>query len=179
MSIEDDDEMIIPAPGTPAYWDLVYVHSEVYADGHITVNLPAVLHAVQNIGGLYHSRGIGDLSAMFLARVRLIDNTTPGRDLVEQARERVAIFRCDGDEEAVNITSKPYQIAALDQVAPVMAEALDQDHCDARSIALHLRKKMDGSPEVHYTALVSLAGGLLTRTRMNALDAAEKDSSDS
>jgi len=173
---EDNAEPIIPEPNTPAYWDVAYVHAEVYADGHIDVNLEAVRHAVGNMGDLYGTRGIVDLAALLLARVRLIDNITRGKDLVAAARKGAAVVRFDGEEELVNVSEEPYQLAAVDQIAPVLAEALELDYCDGRSISQFLHTKMEGSPHIHYTALVSVAGGMLSRVRSNAIEAAAKHS---
>ena len=173
---EDNAELIIPEPGTPAYWDVAYTHAEVYADGHIDVNLEAIRHAVGNMGNLYGARGVTDLAALLLARVRLIDNTTNGKDLVAMTRKDAAVVRFDNQEEPVNVSEEPYQVAAVDQIAPVLANALELDYCDGRSISQFLHTNMESSPRIHYTALVSVAGGMLSRVRSNAIEAAAKHS---
>jgi len=176
VSTEDDgQELIIPDPGTPAYWDVVWVYAEVYALGHFDMELEPVREAISNMGGIYGARGIADLAAQLLARVRLTDNTTPGKELVAQARDGAAVVRFDS-EDVVNVSEEPYQIAAVDQIAPILAEALELDHCDGRSIAAFLQDKMNGSPDLHYTALVSVAGGICSRVRRRAIQAAAKNS---
>ncbi|MFD8335664.1 hypothetical protein ACFV42_23835 [Streptomyces solisilvae] len=164
---DDDEDRNLPPVDHPAYWDLICTLAELYADGHIEVDLEAVTGSVQSVGGNYGPRGIGDLTAMLLARIRLIDDTTPGKDIVTAARERAYTVKFS-ENRVVDITEEPYQLAAVDQVAPVLADALDLDRCDGRSIAAFLRSTMDSCPPHHYIALVSLAGGMLTRIRRRA-----------
>jgi len=165
---DEHDHPFIPPMGHPAYWDLAYVYAEVHADGLMDGSIEAITGSVQTMGAHYGNPGVADMSAMLLARVRLIDTTTPGKELVVESRAKTSVVRV-ADGQAVQGTAAPYQVAAYDQIAPVLAEALDLDRCDARSIALFLRAKMETSPIDHLLALVSVADGMLNFLRRKSV----------
>jgi hypothetical protein len=170
---EDDFEtldVVMPEHDTPCYWDIVFMHAVSYADAHAEMDVETCGRVVQTIGSCYGAPGIADLAGILLARVRIIDPTTPGSELVATTRENVYAVR-PTSEGRQDITHAPYQIAAVDQIAPILASALDQEHCDSRSLALFLRDRMRGTPRTHVAALTAVAGGMLTCLRRTVVEA--------
>jgi len=142
--------------------------AEIYAKAHFEGVVEFLDEVQENVDRLYDAQGLVDVAALLLARAKVIDNVTPGKNLVANVHtDRVATL-CLGEDGAVDVSRAPHQIAAVDQLSPVLAEALDLERCDGRSIAVFLRTKMRRSGKFYYGILLSCAGALLSYTRYEA-----------